>query len=113
LIMQIRNRAHALSATYPAGINVDDKDQMTDFILAERAREFAFEGKRWYDVLRNAKRDNYARMDILTTMVSLSVPTTVQQTAINKYKDHNSHYFPIYTYEIQNDPYLIQNPYYK
>lgn len=113
LVMQIRNRAHALSATLPSGLDVNDQNGMTDFILAERSREFAFEGKRWYDVLRNTKRNNYSRMDILTNMISNSVSSTLQQTAIMKYQDHNSHYFPIYTYELQNDPNLIQNPYYK
>jgi hypothetical protein len=112
LVYKVRYRANALAAT---DLNPDPSDQsgITDFILAERAREFAFEGKRWYDVLRNAKRNKYARLDILTGMVAQAVPATLQQTAIGKYKDSNSHYFPIYTYELQNDPYLIQNPYYK
>ena len=86
---------------------------MTDFILAERAREFAFEGKRWYDILRNAKRDNYARIDILLNMVHKTVPAALQQSADGKYHDPNSHYFPIPFSEIQADPNLIQNPFYK
>jgi len=112
LVYTIRNRAHALSQTDP---NPDPNDQnaLGDFILAERAREFAFEGKRWYDVLRNAKRNNYARKDILINMVGRSVPAELQQSAMAKSRDTNSHYFPIYYYEIQTDPNLIQNPYYK
>jgi hypothetical protein len=112
LVNTIRNRAHALEQT---NLHPDSTDQnaMTDYILAERAREFAFEGKRWYDVLRNAKRNNYARLDLLLNMVAKSVPAELQQSALGKYRNPNSHYFPIYYYEIQTDPNLIQNSFYK
>jgi hypothetical protein len=88
---------------------------MTDFILQERAREFAFEGKRWFDILRNAKRNNYERIDLLLNMVSKTVPPNRQLSAINKYKDpeHNSHYLPIFLYELQSNPNLVQNPFYQ
>ncbi len=112
LVNQIRTRAHALDQTnqHPDSTN---QDAMTDYILAERSREFAFEGKRWYDVLRNAKRNNYARIDLLLNMVAGSVPPNLQSSAIGKLHNPDSHYFPIYYYEIQTDPNLIQNPYYK
>lgn len=115
LVKVIRDRAKALSGTNAAPSDTTDRNGITDFILQERAREFSFEGKRWYDVLRNAKRNNYERIDILLSMVSKSVPANRQISAINKYKDaaHNSHYFPIYFYEIQSDPNLIQNPFYQ
>jgi len=112
LIYQVRRRAHALLAT-DLNPGADDNDGITDFILSERAREFAFEGKRWYDILRNTKRENYRRQDILETMVVNTVVPERQQTAINKYKDHNSHYFPIYIYELQTDKNLVQNPFYQ
>jgi starch-binding outer membrane protein, SusD/RagB family len=112
LIYEIRQRSHALPAT---DLNPDasNQDLITDFILAERAREFAFEGKRWFDLLRNAKRDNYRRLDILLNMVIESVPPERQQSALYKYKDYNSHYSPIYTYELETDKNLEQNPFYK
>lgn len=112
LIYEIRQRGHALPAT---DLNPDpgNEDLITDFILAERAREFAFEGKRWFDLLRNAKRDNYRRIDILLNMVIESVPPERQQSALYKYKDYNSHYSPIYTYELETDKNLEQNPFYK
>lgn len=112
LVNQIRNRARALAQT---NTNPDPTDQIAlgDYILQERAREFAFEGKRWYDVLRNAKRSNYARFDLLVSMLTKSVPPNRLQSAINKYRDYNSHYFPIYFYEIQVNPNLVQNPFYQ
>lgn len=112
LVYTVRRRANALADTdlSPAP---GDKSLIQDFILQERAREFAFEGKRWYDLLRNAKRNNYARLGILLSSVSLSVPSNMQQSAQAKMQDHNSHYFPIYLYEIQTNPLLVQNPFYR
>jgi hypothetical protein len=112
IINQIRTRARALPAT-EQNPGFEDVNGLTDYILAERAREFAFEGKRWYDLLRNAKRNNYARLDILTTAALRVVSAAVQQSALNKLKDPNSHYLPIFQFEIQADPNLIQNPFYK
>jgi hypothetical protein len=112
LVTTIRNRANALPDT---DLNPDPSDinAVSDFILAERAREFAFEGKRWFDLLRFAKRNNYARIDILLDLVTRSAPPERQQSAIAKYKDYNSHYFPINFVELSADPNLVQNPYYK
>lgn len=112
IVYRIRERAHALAQTDKAP-DPSDIDAVADFILEERAREFAYEGKRWYDVLRNAKRNNYERLSILLDMVSVSVPADRQQSAIAKYRDKNSHYFPIFDYEIQTDKNLVQNPFYK
>lgn len=112
LVYQVRSRARAITVT-DLNPSPSDKDAIANFILQERAREFAFEGKRWYDLLRNAKRNNYQNLNILLNMVSNTVPANVQQSSIAKYKDNNSHYFPIYIYELQTNPMLVQNPFYK
>ncbi len=112
LVNQIRTRGKALDQTN-TNPSVTDQDGLADYILQERAREFAFEGKRWYDVLRNAKRKNYVRFDLLVNLLTKAVAPNRLQSAINKYRDANSHYFPIYFYELQVNPNLVQNPYYK
>jgi hypothetical protein len=112
LIYTIRTRANALDATdlTPAP---SDKNLIQDFILQERSREFCFEGKRWFDVLRNAKRNNYQRLNLLLNMVAISVPSNQQQSAQAKMQDRNAHYMPIYLNELQTNSLLIQNPFYR
>jgi hypothetical protein len=112
LVRQVRERAHALVATerYP---EPTDADGVSDYILEERAREFAFEGKRWYDILRNAKRGNYKRLNVLLDIIAAAVPSDLQQSAITKYRDVNSHYLPVFDDEITADLTLVQNPFYK
>lgn len=112
LVRVIRARARALMAT-EENPDPSDKRAIADYILEERAREFSYEGKRWYDLLRNAKRNNYERLDILLSLVAITVSPDRQQSAIAKYKDRNSHYFPIYFYELTTDKQLEQNPFYK
>lgn len=112
LIYTIRRRANALEAT-DLTPTPNDKNLIQDFILQERSREFAFEGKRWYDVLRNARRNNYQRLSILLNMVAISVPSNQQQSAQIKMLDKNAHYFPIYLSELQTNKLLVQNPFYR
>lgn len=110
LVNVIRNRANAVNFK---SMDSTSKGGMTTFILEERQREFAFEGKRWYDVLRNAKRNNYEGLHYILDMASISLPSDRRQAAFNKLKDKNSHYFPIFFYEIQTNKLLEQNPFYK
>lgn len=112
LVYTIRRRANALAATdlTPAP---GDRNLIQDFILQERSREFAFEGKRWFDVLRNAKRNNYQRLGIMLNMIAISVPSNLQQSAQVKMQDKNAHYLPIYLDELQTNPLLVQNPFYR
>lgn len=112
IVTTIRTRANALEAT---NLNPDPAkiEEVSRFILEERAREFMFEGKRWYDVLRYVKRNNYANKAYLLEMVSNIVPANMVRTAQAKMEDQNSHYFPIYEYELQTNKSLVQNPFYK
>ena len=112
IVYTIRRRANALTDTDLAPAP-GDKNLIQDFILQERSRELCFEGKRWFDVLRNAKRNNYQRLPILLNMVATSVPSNLQQSAQAKMQDRNCHYMPVYLYELQTNKLLVQNPFYK
>lgn len=112
LVNQVRARAFAPDATNN-NPDITNKDELSLYILQERSREFAFEGKRWYDVLRYVKKNNYANIAFLQEMVAGIVPASSVRTAQAKMLDHNSHYFPIYFYELQTNKQLVQNPFYK
>ncbi|TDH26581.1 RagB/SusD family nutrient uptake outer membrane protein [Segetibacter sp. 3557_3] len=118
IVKTVRNRAVIGLNTQQNAVDLKTMDStskggMTLFILEERQREFAFEGKRWYDVLRHAKRNNYQQLNLLLNMAAVSISGERRQAAFNKLRDKNSHYFPIYFYEIQTNKLLEQNPFYK
>jgi hypothetical protein len=112
IVKAIRVRANALPATAKSPDPYSSVD-VSDYIMQERAREFAFEGKRWYDILRNAKRNNYGHLQYLLDIVTRVAPGDRQQFILNKYKDVRSHYLPINLYELQTDKNLVQNPFYQ
>lgn len=110
IVNTLRKRANAAKTGY---LQVTERLSLGEYILNERSRELAFEGKRWFDVLRNAKRNNYERLDLLLQVVSRNAPADRQLTILNKYRDTLSHYLPIYSSEIENNPNLVQNPFYE
>jgi len=110
IVKDIRNRANAIDFKIMDSLNTGP---MSVSILEERQRELAFEGKRWYDVLRNAKRNNYQRRQLLLDVAARSMPADRKQAAFNRLLDNNSHYFPVYFYELQTNKLLEQNPFFK
>ena len=83
-----------------------------DMVLQERNLELAFEGKRWWDLMRMAKRRNYERkrefIEIVTENISFNSKLILQ----NRLLDPNSWYWPIYQGELERNLELEQNPYY-
>ncbi|MFI0431444.1 RagB/SusD family nutrient uptake outer membrane protein [Mariniflexile sp. HMF6888] len=112
IIEEIRESRLAIDLTKEE-VSGADKNGVRMYILAERARELAFEGKRWFDVLRNARKDNYAYIDIILGIAIQTAPANQQQSIVAKLKDPNSHYLPIYEYELYTNKALVQNPFYK
>jgi starch-binding outer membrane protein, SusD/RagB family len=84
-----------------------------DAILNERALEFAFEGKRWFDLLRMGRRNNYSRKGQLIEILVANVPSTQRRILSLKLTDPNGWYLPVFNDELKRNKALVQNPYYQ
>lgn len=83
-----------------------------DMILEERARELAFEGKRWFDLLRMGRRNDYQRKDKLIEIIVEKVPSTQKLLLATKLTNPWGWYLPIEADELERNYKLTQNPYY-
>lgn len=80
---------------------------MEDLLFAERHREFLFEGKRWFDLVRLARRDGKTER-----LVSCAIRKYRQDINVIKIKltDPNYIYYPYAKSELKVNPLLVQNP---
>ena len=106
IINQIRMRAGVPLYT-------DKPISLEDAILNERARELAYEGKRWFDLLRMGRRNNYARRDVLIEIMISRVPATQKRILATRLADPMGWYLPIHIDELERNNALLQNPYYQ
>ena len=83
-----------------------------DAILLERAKELAFEGKRWFDLLRMGRRNDFARKDNLIEILIQNVPSTQKLVYQARLSDPNGWYMPIHINELDRNKNLKQNSYY-
>lgn len=107
------------------------KNTMENLILAERLRELAFEGKRWYDLMRYNYRHTEGTVDYTTTLASQDdrkvpfAPTSndmlqlmarklgAQGTAVSaKLGTEPTLYMPVPKGDLEVCPVLRQNPAY-
>jgi starch-binding outer membrane protein, SusD/RagB family len=109
LINQVRLRA---GATLLQNGEVSDVFTLENTILDERQRELAFEGKRWFDLIRFARRNNYSRIDLVSTAATSYVPTTTLGQVTYSVSDTMGWYYPIPKSEITRNSALLQNKFY-
>ena len=107
IIDEIRERADA--APLPIA---NTTVAFEDAILQERALELAYEGKRWFDLLRMGRRNNFARKDKLIEIIVSNVPSTQKRILATKLTNPLGWFLPIYEQELERNQYLVQNPFY-
>jgi len=111
LIDAVNCRANdAVNGTRKSTLNksdyIDSKAAMESLLLEERHREFLFEGKRWFDLVRFARRDG--KNDRLIQLCSRKYLENVNALKI-KLADPNIIYFPYAKSELKVNPLLKQN----
>ena len=99
-----KNKDNILSFT-----DYNSKTLMNELILKERHREFMFEGKRWFDLVRWSQRDG--NTDVLRQM-ALRKYTTNSSVISNKLSKMDAIYWPYNRDELKVNRLLKQNPAY-
>jgi hypothetical protein len=89
-----------------------NREDMRELVFEERQREFLFEGKRYFDLLRRVKRENsIANIQSLLIRKYESDGLNVN-TVRGKVSDIDALYMPINENELKVNPLLKQNPFY-
>ena len=112
LINIVNMRANCISTEAGALLKLSNYPTQADrrsLLMEERQRELMFEGKRWYDLVRMARREGNTR-SLANTVVKKQ---KVSKDAIKiKLADPNALYFPYSRDELKMNPNLHQNPAY-
>jgi starch-binding outer membrane protein, SusD/RagB family len=109
LINEVRKRAQLDELDF-----INENTPISDFIqiiLKERAMELAFEGKRWFDLVRIATNEKDPEILLSRVVTSRSVANRAQVRS--RLIDPRSWYLPILRTELAINSNLVQNPYYK
>lgn len=108
LLNEVVNRAGIASIELTESIY-----QYRESLLNERAREFAMEGKRWFDVLRYTKKDKFADKNKITSIIlsKFSNPNDFERLKA-RVKDTMFYYLPIPQIDMDVNKALVQNPFY-
>ncbi len=111
LVNQVRKRAYGV--TNFTRVAASSTFEMDNVILDERGREFIAEGKRWFDLVRFASRDNFLHKELLIDRVVGSYVGVYQLIIKPRINNPDSWYLPLNEYALTSNPKLIQNPFYQ
>jgi len=99
-------------AGLPMGPIPNSATAFEDAIMEQRALELAFEGKRWFDLLRLGRRNDFARKSKLIEIIVSNVPSTQKRILAAKLTDPMGWYLPVFETEIERNRNMEQNPFY-
>ena len=111
------DRAHpelepgSLEEEYPATSSIT---AVRNLVFDERQREFLFEGKRYFDIVRRAEREGNVSELINNYLLRKYVAMSLSQsTVLSKINDSRAIYMPINQDELRLNPLLEQNSFYE
>lgn len=85
-----------------------------DLVFDERQREFLFEGKRYFDLVRRMRRDGSVSEIISNYILRKYLAMSLSQnTILSKINDRDAIYMPVYETELRLNPLLEQNRFYE
>jgi tetratricopeptide (TPR) repeat protein len=88
-------------------------EAMRDLVFDERQREFLFEGKRYFDLLRRIKRDGTPGNVVPRYLIRKYEAQGLEAVTVrSKINDKDAIYMPINETELKNNTLLVQNPFY-
>ncbi|MBR0275478.1 MAG: RagB/SusD family nutrient uptake outer membrane protein [Prevotella sp.] len=90
-----------------------DRNSAYTLVMEERRRELAFEGKRWFDLLRQVRREGGPTESIVNNLVANKYSGTAPDGITGKLSSIGYWYWPIYKTEIDVNKNLHQNEYYQ
>lgn len=86
-----------------------DLSNIEDVVMEERRREFCFEGKRWFDLMRMVRRRGNTEKAVSLIAASRSGDTSLLEARLSTI---DAWYLPISKSEMNANPHLVQNDYY-
>ena len=109
LIKALENRSSRNSTSALAKDESFRKNDWLDLVYDERRREFLFEGKRWFDLVRRARLENSTKYLIDCVSSKYDGGGT---SATSKMVNLNGVYWPYSQDELKKNPNIKQNPAY-
>lgn len=111
LVNTVRSRAYGTSDYLKA--SASSTLEMDKILLDERGKEFLGEGKRWFDLVRFASRNNFEHKELLTERVIGSFSPVLQLVVTPRVLNPDSWYLPLNSDALKTNSKLVQNPYYQ
>ncbi len=112
--IDIINKIRLRSGLMALDLTGEGSDELTllKLVLNERDIELAAEGKRWYDLLRFAKANNYKYKDEFIQIMLDNNQTANKTWLRSVLKNTDAWFLPVLQSELESNPLLVQNPYY-
>ncbi|MDD4921885.1 MAG: RagB/SusD family nutrient uptake outer membrane protein [Bacteroidales bacterium] len=112
LVNQVRFRAYGVN-DYPKA-TATSTYEMDNILLDERGREFFGEGKRWFELVRFASREDFIYKELLVDRIVQSYGGVDQLVMAPRVNNPDSWYLPLNSDVLDaSGGNLIQNPYYQ
>jgi hypothetical protein len=112
LAYDLINQVHQRATSTNLDVSLSESD-LKEAVLLERQKELAYEGKRWYDLLRFARRNNFEDQDLILELVDIKAGSDDYDEIYSYYEDTASYWLPIYEDELDLNSNLVQNSYYE